>query len=1140
MKILSLRLKNLNSLKGEWKIDFSQNPFANNGLFAIVGPTGAGKTTLLDAICLALYHRTPRMKNLSNASNELMTRHTADCLAEVEFEIKGERYRAFWSQRRARDKADGALQPPKGELAKFDGSILADKLTDKLRLTEELSGLDFERFTRSIILAQGDFAAFLHADQAQRAQLLEQLTGTEIYGEISRRVFEQHRDIKSKLDQLRAHSAGVELLSEAQRTSLTATLEEHETQEKILHTIGVSLQSQQRWHEALAAARQRQQSATHEYQVAQSQLTVAQPALDKLARSEPAEKITPLYLLLQQTQTNLADAETRLANVKQQQELAQTHIKKSLWLATQMAEQTAQHQQDHVNAIDRRKTHYNDILAKHPEHAQLAEKIPVWKNQFATLQQCQTELAALHTKQQTLDKQHQQLTQNLSAHENRIEQTQKQWETALATVNRHITERETVLDGQTERDLREHWQLASQRSQAVQQLDTLSQQRIETQTALATQKALDVELQTQHKTTSNEQIMLRTRYSELKQQIADKRQLLTQEQRIKTLETHRQALQPGEACPLCGSAEHPNIQAYSALDVSSTEQALAEREQQLEAITQAGMAIATSLQSLEAHWQQCKEKIANLIETANTQDRDWQQKCTLLAIAPNDRIELSGYIQQFESELATLDARLKSLDVINMAIAQAQLTLQTAEKSQSEARQLEMLLQKDLQLAIHQQHDTATEAAQKQSHCQQRRDELLTSLAPLCENLPTDSAHWLQDRQTEWQHWQSATAALQDIHQQHAAAVQLAQLTENVRLQWQKRWLESGHEPLPNHALASDPAQQLADAESLLHQQQVLANELKGNEQTLNAQYQTDQSRYQEISKQWTVALQNSQFIDETDFKTALLEENERLALQKLHADLMRKLSETAAVEKVAVQQVAALLAAPQSHNTAEEITIQIQEQTDNLRALTQQKGALISQLENDATRRQLQQSLLQEISTTESDYDLWQRLNGLIGSADGTKYRKFAQGITLDHLIYLANLQLKRLHDRYQLVRKSNGELELEVIDTWQGDSARDTKTLSGGESFLVSLALALALSDLVSHKTSIDSLFLDEGFGTLDGDTLEAALDALDLLNASGKMIGIISHVDALKERIPVQIKVHKAQGMGYSRLDAAFAVT
>ncbi|MFO5568875.1 SbcC/MukB-like Walker B domain-containing protein, partial [Klebsiella pneumoniae] len=152
---------------------------------------------------------------------------------------------------------------------------------------------------------------------------------------------------------------------------------------------------------------------------------------------------------------------------------------------------------------------------------------------------------------------------------------------------------------------------------------------------------------------------------------------------------------------------------------------------------------------------------------------------------------------------------------------------------------------------------------------------------------------------------------------------------------------------------------------------------------------------------------------------------------------------------------------------------------------------------------------------------------------------RKFGQGLTLDNLVWLANQQLNRLHGRYLLQRKASEALELEVVDTWQADAVRDTRTLSGGESFLVSLALALALSDLVSHKTRIDSLFLDEGFGTLDSETLDTALDALDALNASGKIIGVISHVEAMKDRIPVQIKVKKINGLGYSRLDKAFAV-
>ena len=214
-------------------------------------------------------------------------------------------------------------------------------------------------------------------------------------------------------------------------------------------------------------------------------------------------------------------------------------------------------------------------------------------------------------------------------------------------------------------------------------------------------------------------------------------------------------------------------------------------------------------------------------------------------------------------------------------------------------------------------------------------------------------------------------------------------------------------------------------------------------------------------------------------------------------------------------------------------ITSQLQSLEAERTALTEQLGAQRARLADDDARRAGQQALLQQIATLEQDSDLWQRLNSLIGSKEGHKFRKFAQGLTLDHLLHLANQHLARLHGRYLLRRKSTGELELDIVDSWQGDVARDTRTLSGGEAFLVSLALALALSDLVSSKTSIDSLFLDEGFGTLDADTLEIALSALDALNASGKMIGIISHVEALKERIPTQIRVEKGGGVGYSKL-------
>ena len=300
-----------------------------------------------------------------------------------------------------------------------------------------------------------------------------------------------------------------------------------------------------------------------------------------------------------------------------------------------------------------------------------------------------------------------------------------------------------------------------------------------------------------------------------------------------------------------------------------------------------------------------------------------------------------------------------------------------------------------------------------------------------------------------------------------------------------------------------------------------------------------EQQRLQSCLQTWQQALASSPFADQAAFEAAVLGEDERQRLLQLKADLERTHTQATTLLAAAQAEVQRLQAEAQTDLSLEALAEQIQALQERLRALSERQGELRAQLQADEARRNSQQALFAEIAAQEGEHRLWQQLNGLIGSADGAKFRKFAQGLTLDHLIHLANRQLTRLHGRYQLARKSSGELELEVRDTWQADVARDCRTLSGGESFLVSLALALALSDLVSHKTSIDSLFLDEGFGTLDGETLEVALDALDNLNASGKTIGVISHVEAMKERIPVQLRVHKGVGLGYSRLDARFAV-
>ena len=951
MKILTIRLKNLASIEGTFEVDFTVEPLRSAGIFALSGPTGAGKSTILDALCLALYDKTPRFaasgeslflsdvgENQVNQSDvkNILRRGTGEGFAEVDFlGATGRRYRSRWSVRRARSKATGSLQPQSLQVTDLDKEEdLQGTKTELLAQLVSLVGLTYEQFTRTVLLAQNDFATFLKSRESAKAELLEKLTGTEIYSRISREIYTRSKAADEAMNLLKNSISLIELLPEDELQNL-----QKEKERLIqLRTTGTK----------------RLAELNAQFNIVRS-LVVKQEQLTKKQQEESVEteKLKKLHEdLLAQT--------GYLAHFREQWEALQPELLKA-------------------RELDVR------LQSLHTDYKQSQQTLQLTQKQVADLEKrhhvSREALSASCSAINRLLKSEDAFNPSLSTDLDRIEHILVREEQQLALLQKENDDRVSRLN-------------AFGIQSVGEEQNKLLQEQSRLQHALQASILLN-QLREKQKVISSELDTLTQQLLAKQEQTASLQRLYENARMAmgKDVVALRHDLREGEACPVCGSLSHPYGQDR---EMADTLYHSIEKEYRI---------------AVDAHKLLNDRCIALQRDVRNIIAQEKTQEEVLAAYSETERTP-----EHFDTCLKTLRQRLQELeDRIN---------------------QYQQLY------AEWQQKDEGLKKLRH--HCESLREGitrsrlLMQQAAAIAEQL----AMVQQTETTQRIHFKTVSEQLQQLQQQRATL------------------------------LKGKPAD---EAEAVVRRKEKELNDALESARKSVEQVQTNLSGIQGELKQ---------------LSRNILE----LSEQQKQIENPETLSEA--------------IAACQSAN----------QETEH--RLSTVEACLLQQEQNKKKLKEIEAEWKEKQAVAEQ----WGKLNKLIGSADGTKFKVIAQSYTLNLLLLHANKHLSYLSKRYKLQQVS-GTLALQVIDCDMCDEVRTVYSLSGGESFLISLALALGLSSLSSNNLKVESLFIDEGFGSLDADSLRTAMEALEQLQMQGRKIGVISHVQEMSERISVQIQLHKS---------------
>ena len=1236
MKILAIRGRNLASLAGDFAVDFEQEPLKSAGLFAISGPTGAGKSTLLDALCMALYEDTPRLikagnRNLPDVGDanvtqqdprNLLRRGCAEGHAEVDFiGNDAQHYRARWSVRRARGKTSGGLQKTTMTLQRLpDLQLLGGTNKEVLSEIVVRIGLSFEQFTRAVLLAQNEFSAFLKADDNERGELLETLTGSAIYSTLSQRAFGRNRDEQAAMQRVTDRLADQRPLDDEARSKLDADSAVADAALTALDVQLAAATTRLRWYQdddKLRLAEERAQAqwqqdidAQHAAAPRRAELQLLdtiQPArslvndIDRLASAVEQDRLAITTsrasvdnATLEQVRSDdlLTQAQAALVTAEQAQQVAAPILDQAKSLDTRIdallpAQERAQqaHSEATRNAgqarllAQSRQGQIDAARQAQQEHALWLEQNAQWQALAQDWSRADLLLGqATHSNAEV--QRNGQLLATLAADQAQQTTVQARTASALAQAAQQLADttqaRQLAAQHHAAIDLaawqtrKEQLALRRERWRSGEQLwRTLSEQQaraqaLENQCRTSLQTAIDAEAGAAQADTRSTALAGAMEQAERSLKHAEAACTAS-------VESLRAALTDDAPCPVCGATDHPYVQAnaplHALLEKLQADVAVCRQEHQQARHAQATLSAQAGAQ--RQHLLTIAPELQQLRQLLDQLQRDWAAHPVALALGTSAAATwFDNEHNALDTELAAIgvqDAELQRLDhlrhVAQAAFEQAVAAhaackdaataastrldalhagqhVASTQLSQARQRLDHALDQLDAVFALQADWRTAWQAAPEDFHVgcanavrlwQERRsasDQLTAQCAALTTELATLSA--------------SATTA--EAEQQRCYSVYRSSTEAIDVLKAERRVLFDGQ---PVRAIETRLASAITTARAaLLHAsdasstvRQTLARHTEALAQATARLGTHEQEAHAATLRldAWLAHLDDTIALDAIQLRARLLQSTDQIAALRtaLHA------------LDSAVQQAAAMLRdrhEQRALHRQQRPLADAEESQDALQLLQQTLTAerqlahasateLHLSLRQDQSRRLAATGLLDALAAQEATCRVWAQLNDLIGSADGKKLRNVAQQTTLDVLLGYANRHLQSLAKRYRLQRLPDS-LGLIVIDQDMGDELRSVHSLSGGESFLVSLALALGLASLSSNRVRVESLFIDEGFGSLDAETLRVAMDALDGLQAMGRKVGVISHVQEMTERIATKVLVERMAG-GSSRI-------